>query len=221
MNQIKLSPRLQTIADFVPHGAKCADIGTDHGYIPVYLVQNGICTSVIASDINKGPSESAIRSGQYYGVDDKIRYICAPGLDGILKGEVDTIIIAGMGGETIIQILQDAPWLDESITLILQPQSKIELLQRYLSLRGFVPDKAKLVKDAGKLYLAFRATILDAVCDDYFLNLLDDDELKNEYIDSHLKQLKVRAHGLKTAGKENEEYFEIQKKIEYLSSKRR
>ena len=221
MYHIKLSTRLQTIADFVPNGSKCADIGTDHGYIPVYLVQNGKCSSVIASDIRKGPIESAVRSGQYYGVDDKIRYICAPGLDGILKGEVDTIIIAGMGGETIIQILQNAPWLDKSITLILQPQSKIDLLQRYLSLRGFVPDKAKLVKDACKLYIAFTATVSDEVCDDYFLNLLDDNELKDEFIDSHLKQLRIRDDGLKTAGKENEEYLEIQKKIEYLSSKRR
>jgi tRNA (adenine22-N1)-methyltransferase len=114
------------IASFIHRGASVADIGTDHGFLPVYLAQNGLARSIIASDISAGSLEAARRSATNYGVSDKITFIVAPGLSGIKETDVDTIVIAGLGGETIAAILNEAPWTRYSdIKLILQPQSKI------------------------------------------------------------------------------------------------
>ncbi len=219
MNRIRLSPRLQKIADFVKPGAKVADIGTDHGYIPVYLVQNGICGHVIASDIGKGPIESAKRSGEYYGVADKIRYICAPGLNGVSENEADTIIIAGMGGETIVKILDDAKWLHDRVTLILQPQSKLEMLLEYLKKREFAVNRACLVRDAGKLYVAFTAAPGKPDEDLYLLDRLSDEPLKNEYTSLLLKKLTIRLEGLLNAKNDSDEAEKIREKIAIIQSK--
>ena len=143
---IVLSERLAAAALFVPRGSSAADIGTDHGYIPIWLVQNDVCRSVIASDIGALPLEHAKRSAAEYGEAENIDFRLCAGLDGIRSDEADTIIIAGMGGETIAAILAAAPWTgDGAHLLILQPMTKIPFLRAWLAENGYRFENEKLV----------------------------------------------------------------------------
>ena len=109
MKQLELSPRLALIAGWVPPGAKLADVGTDHAYLPVWLTLHGRVVSAIASDLRKGPLERARATGRTYGAEG-IDFRLGDGLAFIRPDEADTIVIAGMGGENIAQILAGAPW---------------------------------------------------------------------------------------------------------------
>ena len=148
--ELRLQPRLQCLADCVPRGTRLADVGTDHGYLPVWLLQNGRIASAIASDINAEPLEHARRTAAEYGVTLDLR-LC-PGLDAVAPNEADTVAIAGMGGETIIAILQAAGWDWRGKTLLLQPMTKAELLRRYLTEHGFRIVSERLVLDKGTIY---------------------------------------------------------------------
>ncbi len=148
--ELRLQPRLQCLADCVPQGTRLADVGTDHGYLPVWLLQNGRIASAIASDINAEPLEHARRTAAEYGVTLDLR-LC-PGLDAVAPNEADTVAIAGMGGETIIAILQAAGWDWRGKTLLLQPMTKAELLRRYLTEHGFRIASERLVLDKGTIY---------------------------------------------------------------------
>lgn len=148
--ELRLQPRLQCLADCVPEGTRLADVGTDHGYLPVWLLQNGRVASAIASDINAEPLEHARRTAAEYGVTLDLR-LC-PGLDAVAPDETDTVVIAGMGGETIIAILSAAAWDWRGKTLLLQPMTKAELLRRYLAEHGFRIASERLVLDKGTIY---------------------------------------------------------------------
>ena len=154
---IKLSKRLQAIADFVEPGSAVADIGTDHGFLPVYLVQQGIASRVFASDISAGSLGAAKRSAEKYDVTDKVIFIHAPGLTGIGEDEIDTVVIAGVGGETIVGILEETPWTKNGKKLILQPQTKKEVLTDYLSENGYAISAAEAVRDKHRDYLVLVA----------------------------------------------------------------
>jgi len=149
---IKLPDRLQAIADLIDGGASVADIGTDHGFLPVYLAQTGARRGIIASDKSAGSLKAARRSAEKYCVTDKITFIVAPGLTGIDESEADTIVIAGVGGETIIGILEETPWTKNGKRLILQPQTKIDLLLDYLSENGYEILGTRRVSDKGRTY---------------------------------------------------------------------
>jgi tRNA (adenine22-N1)-methyltransferase len=153
MKSIKLSNRLQALADFVDIGVSVADIGADHGYLSVYLAQNNKAARIIASDISAASLSAARRFADEYNVTEAITFMVTPGLDGITAADADTIVIAGMGGETILQVLENAPWTkSEAVTLILQPQSKIDLLCRFLYDSGYEIKETKSVVDKGKSY---------------------------------------------------------------------
>lgn len=152
--KIVLSKRLKAIAECVPQGVRVADVGTDHGYIPAYLVQNGVCPSAIASDIREGPLHSAVLTAGWAEVPDKLDFRLCPGLEGYGEDDADCIIIAGMGGEMIISVLEADPWAKRK-KLILQPQTKHHLLRKYLAENGFLLSEARLVKDAGRLYIIY------------------------------------------------------------------
>jgi len=133
MNQIKLSKRLSVIAGLIDNGSSVADIGTDHGYLPVYLALAGKHKRIIAADMSPLSLESAKRSAKTYNVTKQIEFFETPGLTGLTQKDVNTVVISGLGGETIIDILSDAPWTcNNGIKLILQPQSKLDLLCRFL-----------------------------------------------------------------------------------------
>ena len=148
-----LPQRLLKVAGFIEKGAAVADIGTDHGLLPVYLALHSLARRIIASDVSAGSLSAAIRSAQLYGVCEQISFVNAPGLTGLSKNDADTIIIAGLGGETIMGILDEAPRLNRhNIKYILQPQSKINLLCNWLHDNGYVIHDAALALDRGKYY---------------------------------------------------------------------
>lgn len=148
-----LDKRLMTVAALVRPGSRVADIGTDHAYLPVYLVEAGICPSAIASDIGAGPLEAARRTVEAAGLSREIPCRLGDGLATIAPEEVGDIVIAGMGGETIVAILTDAPWVrDNTVRLILQPMTHGEDLRRWLLANGFTIRTERLVQDGRHLY---------------------------------------------------------------------
>jgi len=149
---IKLSQRLASIASYAENSKSVADVGTDHGHIPVWLAQHGYAERITASDIKKGPLESARIYAAENEVSEKIEFVLTDGLKGLDDG-YDTVIIAGMGGETIVSILEAAPWTKNGVHLVLQPQSKVEILLKWLYENGYVITDGSIVKDAGKLYM--------------------------------------------------------------------
>ncbi len=149
--RIELTPRLQTVAELVTQGAKFADIGTDHAFLPVYLLQTGKIASAIAADIRSGPLSRAKATGESYGRGEELQFRLCDGLVGIQAEEVDTIAIAGMGGETIVHILGNAPWAWEK-QLILQPMSTQPELRHFLWESGMTVVQEKTVREGETLY---------------------------------------------------------------------
>lgn len=157
---IKLDDRLSSAASFVREGAVVADIGTDHAYIPVYLIENGIAEFAVASDVNKGPLERAVANARKYGVDDKIRFALADGLNGVEpeRDNVTDIVICGMGGELIARIIDESQYTRRAgVHLILQPMSAADDLRKYLDENGFAVLDEKLSTAAGKTYCCILA----------------------------------------------------------------
>jgi tRNA (adenine22-N1)-methyltransferase len=150
--KLPLSDRLLLCAGFVAPGDRVADIGCDHGYLAIHLLKTGVARSVIAADINEGPLQSAIRNAEKYGVREKIEFYLSDGVQKI-PTDFDVMICAGMGGDTMISILEAAPWLkSEQYRLILQCQSKTPVLRRFLSENGWCIAKEKVLRDGKFLY---------------------------------------------------------------------
>lgn len=133
MNAQKLSKRLETVASFVPTGAIVADIGSDHAYLPCYLVHQNIVNKAVAGEVVKGPYESALRQVKLEGLEDKVIVRLADGLQAIEDNDqVDTITIAGMGGPLIVSILEKNPGALTSVTrLILQPNIHAKVIREW------------------------------------------------------------------------------------------
>ncbi|MDD3346441.1 class I SAM-dependent methyltransferase [Oscillibacter sp.] len=158
MKDLELTPRLRLLADWVPPGAKLADVGTDHAYLPVWLLLHGRVRCAIAGDLRPGPLERARQTGARYGA-ELIDFRLCDGLSAIAPEEADTIVIAGMGGETIAAILAAAPWTRSGRhTLLLQPMTKAEELRRFLAENGYSITREALVRDRGTLYPVLEAT---------------------------------------------------------------
>lgn len=150
---MELSPRLKAVADWVPLGARLIDVGTDHAQLPVWLIKNQITSKVIASDLRQGPLNKAKETAARYGVFEQIEFRLCNGLADMTASEVDTITIAGMGGETIANILGDAPWTGQgSHTLILQPMSSLPELRYWLSANDFTIERELIVCEDITLY---------------------------------------------------------------------
>lgn len=148
-----MNKRLQAIEALVRPGPGLIDVGTDHGYLPVSLARHGYPGALIASDIGEGPLNAARRSAAVAGLGDRISFCLADGLDGCVPEAVDTIVIAGMGGDTICGILDRAEWcLDPRYRLILQPMTRAEVLRYWLVNNGFAIEAEHLVADAGEIY---------------------------------------------------------------------
>ncbi len=153
-----LDSRLMTVAACIRQNSRMADIGTDHAYLPVWLVGKGICPSAIASDLRKGPLESARRTVEAAGLTAQISLRLGDGLATVQPGEVEDIVIAGMGGETIAAILAAAPFVRNArMQLVLQPMTHAEDLRRYLLDNGFSLLQERLVTDGRHLYTVITA----------------------------------------------------------------
>lgn len=150
LSSLKLSVRLETLAKLVPKDGSVADVGTDHGYIPVWLAQNGHRGALYATDIKKAPLEHARRTAEEYGQAQAIEFYLCNGLSALCESAVETVIIAGMGGENIAEILAAAPWVRESgCLLILQPMSKSAHLRSWLFENGYTVLSEQLADDGG------------------------------------------------------------------------
>ena len=149
----QLDPRLSLCASFVPAGAKLADIGTDHGYLPIWLAKTGRVIHAVAADLRPGPLERAKENVRKYQVEDIVELRLSDGLQAFLPEEADFIVIAGMGGEVIASILGAAPWLKETgARLVLQPMTRAEELRRFLAEHGFEILEERPVLSLGRPY---------------------------------------------------------------------
>ena len=134
----KLGARLQSACAYLTAGGTVADIGTDHAYLPIEIIKKGLSQRAVACDINRGPIESARRNIEAAGLADRIDTLQTDGLHGVECFHPTDVMIFGMGGELIVRILSEAPWVkDGGIGLILQPMSHAEILRRWLSENGF------------------------------------------------------------------------------------
>ena len=150
--KIPLSRRLLEVCRFVYPGDRVADVGCDHGYLGIYLLKNHIASQVIASDVREGPLNAAVFNSKKYGVRDKMRFFLSDGVRNIPQ-DFNVLVCAGMGGDTMISILEAAPWLKEGdYRLILQCQSKRPELRRYLSDNGWLIREEAVVRDGRFLY---------------------------------------------------------------------
>ena len=155
---LNLGERLQTVAAMVPPCHTMADIGTDHGYVPAYLALSGQCRHVLASDIAKGPCQAAEETRNRYNLHDQMEIRTAPGLQGLGTGEAEAVVIAGMGGATIISILEESPDIAASVqTFVLQPMNAASLLRQWLTRHGYRIAEEALCKENGHIYNIIKA----------------------------------------------------------------
>ncbi len=208
---IPLDNRLSLCASFVREGTKLADIGTDHAYLPVSLAAAGKITSAVASDIRKGPLENAKANILRFGVEDKVSTILSDGLDNIQPELADDIVIAGMGGELISEMIKRTAWLyDKSRRLILQPMTRAGTLRRFLCAEGFHVIEEKACVSGRKCYSVmlceYDGTVRECSdCFEYFGRLTEDNsEEAVRYKEMIKGKLKRKMNGLIQSGKTEE-----------------
>lgn len=150
---MKLSERLELVLSFVEPGESAADVGTDHGHVPVELVRRAIVKKAVAMDVRKGPLSRATENIALAGLADKIETRLSDGVAKLQPGEADSVVIAGMGGELIIKILENGRHMWDSVKQwVLSPQSEIFKVRRWLFENGFVIRKEDMVLEDGKFY---------------------------------------------------------------------
>ncbi len=157
--ELRLSQRLSTVAHMIEPGSIVADIGTDHGYLPIYLIKNNIAPHVIAMDVNAGPLDKARKNAAAYNVADKLTLRISDGLKE-LSEQPDVVTICGMGGRLICRILTEGyDKLAGVKKLIVSPQSDLPFFREYMADRGFAITAEKLVLDEGKYYFIFECEV--------------------------------------------------------------
>ena len=207
---IVLTERLRTAAELVRSSRKTVDVGTDHGYLPAFLVMSGVTDRVTAADIGKGPLKNAEKTIKKYDLEGKIDTCLS---DGLMKISPDTeeIIICGMGGTLIAGILEKAEWIkNEDIHLILQPMTHSYDVRKFLSENGFYIDTEKFCTDTGRDYVVISAYYdgKDHSRDDFYYYFGDkatgETESEKGYIKRQIFYVKSRFDGLMMSGKEDE-----------------
>lgn len=208
MNKVPpISKRLLCCASLVPSGCRLADIGTDHGYLGIYLLLAGRVRRVIAADLRPQPLARAVKNAEEYGVSERMEFVLSDGLSALDKDKFDAVVCAGMGGDLIIRLLENAPWLrDGRYTLILQPQSAGQSVRRYLAEQGFAAEEERLIEDAGFLYTVMRArfdgTARTLSAGEQYVSkqlLQSKSELLPAYLHRLRKALQITVDGLRSA----------------------
>lgn len=197
---IQLSKRLQAVADYVTKGTTVADIGTDHGYIPIYLTVNNICKKAYAMDVRKGPLEHAKANIERMGLSDRIEVRLSDGLSKLQSGEADTVVISGMGGHLTTEILEAGKDALESVEeLVLCPHADVDVVRHYLYDNNYMIEKETMLIDEGKFYNIIKAHRGSEVYDrevyyQYGKKLLEQqDSVLKEFLDiEREKYLRVR-----------------------------
>lgn len=155
---MELSNRLKAVADLVSPGTVVCDVGCDHGYVPIYLVQNQICAKVIAMDVNAGPLERAREHIRAFALEEYIETRRSDGVEALEWGEADCLILAGMGGRLVMRILAEGREKVQAMReVILQPQSDIGQVRAFLRRSGFGISQENMVYEDGKYYPMIRA----------------------------------------------------------------
>lgn len=150
---MELSKRLQAVADLVSSGLTVADVGTDHGYIPIYLVEIGKCAKAFAMDVNEGPILRAQDHIMEHGLNEQIETRLSDGVKGLQVGECDAVVIAGMGGALTVKILEEGQAVFQNLKeFILQPQSELYKVREFLVSQGYCVIQEEMVKEDGKFY---------------------------------------------------------------------
>lgn len=158
MRQVALSERLRTVAGMVTRGNRVCDVGCDHGFVPIYLVQQGISPGVLAMDLREGPLRAARGHVSAYGLEGQIETRLSDGLHNYKEGEADTLICAGMGGGLMMRILEaERDKTDSFQEMILQPQSEIEKFRGFLRESGYRILDEEMLSEDGKFYQVIRA----------------------------------------------------------------
>lgn len=204
----EMTPRLLTAASFVREGAVVADVGTDHAYLPIYLVSAGTAVRAVASDINEGPLARAEANVRRFGLSDKIALRLTPGLEGIEVFAPTDILICGMGGELIASILEAATFVrDSQIRLILQPMTSARELRLWLAQNGFAVTEERFAAEREKLYVVLCASycgkpyvLSDA---DSYAGCGNAHPLYGEWVKRQIASLQKQVNGLAKAGRED------------------
>lgn len=205
--------RLKAIVPFVRESTRIADIGTDHAYLPAYLLLTGRIRHAIAADIAVGPLQKAAATVAAYGLSaDQIELRQSDGLSAICPDETDDIILAGMGGDLIVDILAAAPWLrDSQKRMVLQPMTRAPVVRRFLYTAGFAIREERAVREGGRLYTVLLAQydgIEKNQPDTYFYTgelPTSPDEAACAYVRRELRLLRDRLGGLQSAASPDED----------------
>lgn len=201
---MQLSKRLRAVAALVKPGSSIADIGTDHGYIPVYLCRAGVITGAVAADINEGPLSSCKALVAQEDLQHKIKTCLSDGLEGLCCDDFDTVIIAGMGGELISDILSKCDYISKK-HIILNPMTHPELARKFLYDNGFEIKNDLIVQDGHHYYSVFDAEYTGEIIPkkraDYYLGNITDFSQRGYFM--HLLSY------LKNKSKSGEDYSDI------------
>lgn len=221
--KLPISRRLLACCDYVNQNDRIADVGCDHGYLSIHLLTQGIARSAIASDVNEQPLQCALRNAEKYGVRNQIEFYLSDGVRNIPR-DFDTLICAGMGSDTMISILEAAPWLqDRRYRLILQCQSKRPELRKYLCSRGWHIRRETLVKES-RFYYPISEVIFEpghsltpAQCHITPALLESGSPLLPEFRERVLFGLRTAVDGLaRTGGEKYEEYQRILTELQQI-----
>lgn len=218
-----LDKRLKAIADLVRKDAYVCDVGTDHAYIPCYLIKEGITSRCIACDINEHPLKSADRHIHEYGLSDKIETVISNGLQNIPQNKAEDIIIAGMGGELISQILSACDYVKSTDKrLILQPMTQTPFLRKYLYNEGYnIIEEVPVVEGSRVytvIYVKYSGTCQEV--DEFFsiLGKIPNSKTPDalEYVKRQQKRISKIADGLGKSvelGEQEEHYRKLENQI--------
>ncbi len=217
---ISLTPRLKSVADSVRHGSTVADIGTDHAYVPIYLIKSNISPFAYACDIGEGPLLNAEKTVASENLQDKVKLVLSDGLEKLEENCANDIIIAGMGGEMIVDIISRAAWLKSSdIRLILQPMTMHHVLREKLALMGFEAIEEKYCTEGKRFYtvMVYKYTgeshspdLAYLFCGNAFHS---PSLLATEYIERQKKKLAGQLEGMKASKNKDQNQINATKEI--------
>lgn len=222
---IRISDRLRIVAHMCDKGAVVADIGTDHGYLPIYLVQEGIAASAIAMDLRKGPLEKAKKHICDNCLEDRIQTRLSDGLEKLSKNEADIITICGMGGRLIADIVtKGKDVITQNTILVVSPQSEVGEFRHFLVSQGFEIEDEQMLKEDGKYYFIIKCRKSEeSVCSEfsetqyqYGWKLLDS---KDKTLYEYLIKEKETNDGISNSIKKDESNPTVKLRLQQLSQK--